>query len=149
MQAERDAEERANPMKALENRQIESKMEMDILDGLDEIKQKNLLFEEIDADLVLKSKLDEKLKLQRMQEEEEEIYVKSLFEGASDVKILRIKDPIEIEEELLLPKKNTAAVVKPATIDASIIGIKRKVETVVDIPIKKATLLSEIDYDSE
>ena len=51
---ERDEEERGDSMKALENRTLDSKIEMDIIEGLEEIKQLNARNAKIDADTLLK-----------------------------------------------------------------------------------------------
>ena len=54
LKAERNTSEENNPLKALENRTIEAKREMDILDALDEIRTKNARSERVDASVYKK-----------------------------------------------------------------------------------------------
>lgn len=87
---ERAAEEENNPMKALENRAVDSKREMDILDALDEIRTRNALNERVDAEALLDKLHARKLKdsgiddaelLEKLLEEEDEAYARAIFGG--------------------------------------------------------------------
>ncbi|RKO86572.1 CWC16 protein, partial [Blyttiomyces helicus] len=74
--AERAEAEENNPMKALENRTLDSKREMDILDALDEIRTRNARSERVDADAALGALManDEarRERARKWQEEEDE-----------------------------------------------------------------------------
>ncbi|GJJ12528.1 protein CWC16 [Clathrus columnatus] len=80
-------EEENNPMKALENRQIDSKREMDILDALQDIRDRNSRNERVGqnkaAELVGKLGLqeleDEETRQRRLEEEEDERLVREVF----------------------------------------------------------------------
>ena len=93
---ERSQEEENNPMKALENRTMDSKREMDILDALDEIRTKNAQNERVNADKVLDKLLSSKKNLAewvaRRQEEEDDAIAKAMFNTADGSKIKRILD---------------------------------------------------------
>ncbi|KAG5186032.1 CWC16 protein [Tribonema minus] len=54
--AARAAEDKNDPMKALENRTLDSKIEMDILDALDEIRAVNKRHERVDTAAILESR---------------------------------------------------------------------------------------------
>jgi hypothetical protein len=57
--AQRQEEEKGDAMKALENRTLDSKREMDILDALDEIKAINQRHAKVDTDKLLQQHADE------------------------------------------------------------------------------------------
>ncbi|GAB9473204.1 hypothetical protein Gpo141_00010360 [Globisporangium polare] len=74
---QREDEEKGDSMKALENRTLDSKREMDILDALDEIKAINQRHAKIDTDELLKQHADaqpgvkeRKLEMERQLEED-------------------------------------------------------------------------------
>ncbi|PWN46622.1 DUF572-domain-containing protein, partial [Violaceomyces palustris] len=97
---EREREEQ-DPMKKLEERTIDSRREMEILDKLQDIRTRNARMERIDSDLVLEA-IEEREKgkramnpeeLERLRaEEEDERMVKRYFGRAMDVQI-----PLEVE----------------------------------------------------
>lgn len=102
-------EEEANPMAALENRTVDSKREMDILDKLQEIRTRNARMERADAEKVLESissRVDvgdvdgvESLKDEerRRQEEEDEAEVRRVF-GKVHGEVLDIEiDGLDVE----------------------------------------------------
>lgn len=55
MKIKRQLEEENNPLKALENKAIDSKREIDIAEGLDEIRTVNARLEQVDTDALLDS----------------------------------------------------------------------------------------------
>ncbi|KXS09576.1 DUF572-domain-containing protein [Gonapodya prolifera JEL478] len=81
----RQQEEAHNPMKALENRTVDSKREMDILDALDEIRTRNAAQERVDSDQVLaeiaEKKQEAMMRLKMMEDEEIERMAKEAFSG--------------------------------------------------------------------
>jgi rubredoxin len=106
---EREQEEENNPMKALENRTMESKREMDILDALDEIRTKNAQIERVDAEVLLdkifKTKQAQKEKIARQQEDEDDAIAKAIFKSSDGENIRRIWEEEQGDEDgLILPK---------------------------------------------
>jgi len=72
MKAEREHEEKGDAMKALENRTLECKREMDILDGLEEIQDRNSRTVSVNIDeLLVQRKQDAISKLLQQQADEE------------------------------------------------------------------------------
>ena len=125
--AERAAEEENNPMKALENRAVDSKREMDILDALDEIRTRNAVNERVDAEALLDKLIERKKKesgeddeelLQQLLEEEDEAYAKSIFgsgpasgassttrpEGSGPTSVKRLAEEDGSDEEAVFKK---------------------------------------------
>ncbi|TPX33577.1 hypothetical protein SmJEL517_g03561 [Synchytrium microbalum] len=86
--ASRAQEEEYNPMKALENRTVDSKREMDILDALDEIQTRNARTERVDADAVLtklvKVNKASRVMTEQQQEEEDARIARMVFQGGVD-----------------------------------------------------------------
>jgi len=68
---QREEEEQGNAMKALENKTMDNKMEMDILDGLDEIRSLNARASKVDPMDIL-SHLQEQQKQEEIEFEDEE-----------------------------------------------------------------------------
>src|SRR4051812_26865814 len=79
----KEEEEENNPMKSLENRTLDSKREMDILDALDEIRTRNARNERVDADAALEKLSEEDREAVRwhltQEEDEDERIVQSIF----------------------------------------------------------------------
>ncbi|KAJ3204775.1 hypothetical protein HDU67_009308 [Dinochytrium kinnereticum] len=102
LKADREKEEENNPMKALENRTVDSKREMDILDALDEIRTKNAMNERIGVEdllgRILDSKQSELLDRVRKQEEEDDAIASAIFKSADGDLVRRIME--DEEEEL-------------------------------------------------
>jgi hypothetical protein len=106
----REDEEENNPMKALENRTMEAKREMDILDALDEIRTKNAMGERVDAQALLARihATDEEILTlhQRQQLEEDEKLAKSIFTDGDGDYVRRIieheYEDDEVEEEIVI-----------------------------------------------
>ncbi|ORX42500.1 DUF572-domain-containing protein [Piromyces finnis] len=107
---ERQQQEENNPMKALENRTLESKKEMDILDALDEIRTKNARTERIDIDEVndklLKRQQKTEEELLRIEEEEIDKIAKATFKTDDGDNVKRLSEDIdEIDIKSLLKDK--------------------------------------------
>ncbi|KAJ3054522.1 hypothetical protein HK097_001597 [Rhizophlyctis rosea] len=149
--AERAQAEENNPMKALENRTLDSKREMDILDALDEIRTRNARNERVDADSLLGKIIVEnalsKEEEKRRQEDEDDRVAKAIFQNVDGDNVRRLLDdeppPIEYdatpfgvlpnEDPLLgasaslgLPKTN---LIKPASAPLVQSTLKRKAES--------------------
>eukprot|EP01124_Arcella_intermedia_P006835 TRINITY_DN1412_c0_g1_i1.p1 TRINITY_DN1412_c0_g1~~TRINITY_DN1412_c0_g1_i1.p1 ORF type:complete len:296 (+),score=70.56 TRINITY_DN1412_c0_g1_i1:123-890(+) len=99
---QREEEEQGNAMKALENKTLDNKMEMDILDGLDEIRSLNAKASKVDPMQIL-----EHIQKQEEEEEpsvdEEEMNTLRLLEQSSDLPIKRLPD--EPDEPSRTPKE--------------------------------------------
>ena len=139
-------EEENNPMKALENRTIDSKREMDILDALHDIRARNARNERVgqSEDLIGRVGREEVVspedELRRREEEEDEMLVREVFskvsvpgaapseEGPSTSTVVTVKrkadsDDVEPDLKSLLPE-NTRAMV--SAMSASIQPAKKK-----------------------
>ena len=138
-------------MKALENRTLDSKREMDILDALDEIRTRNARNERVDADSLLGKIIVENAlsreEEKRMQEEEDERVAKAIFQNVDGDNVRRILDdePPSIEydatpfgllteEEPLLGPSGLLGLgktisLKPASASLSQSSLKRKPES--------------------
>ena len=88
MKIKRQLEEENNPLKALENKAIDSKREIDIAEGLDEIRSVNARLEHVDTDALL-------ISMQEKQKAEDEA-----TESAKKTKLMSL-DEKEIEDKLL------------------------------------------------
>lgn len=100
----KEEEEENNPMKALENRTMDSKREMDILDALDEIRTRNARNERVDADIVLERLSEEDKTTVQWQlskeDEEDEALTRSIFhttDGETVKRLLEDEEPDPIE----------------------------------------------------
>ncbi|KAI8843430.1 CWC16 protein [Chytriomyces cf. hyalinus JEL632] len=114
---EKEKEEENNPMKALENRTVDSKREMDILDALDEIRTKNAGNERVDVDAVLGRLQDsQRRKVERIlkqQEDEDEAMAKAVFQSGSDG--LFVRRLVEEEDEAGVSVSTLDVVPTPAS----------------------------------
>lgn len=97
IEKQREEEEKNDSMKALENRTLDNKLEMDVLDALDEIKAINKRHERVDTDKLLGSigvETTEKLALNKDGlTEEDEALVKSIQFGKKR-KLSNICEPV-------------------------------------------------------
>jgi len=118
MKLERQKQEENNPMKALENRTLESKKEMDILDALDEIRTKNARTERLNIDEVnekiLKKQRKTEEELIRMEEEEIEKIAKATFKNEDGDNVKRLSDDMNIKS-LLNQKYNITSTTNSST----------------------------------
>ena len=138
-----EEEEKNDAMKSLENRTLDSKIEMDMLDALDEIKAINQRHERVDTEVLLeKNHQDRKRQLQAAEEEDEKVIksinfkstgptnapqrslaeqvATSLSNSKSDLS-LRAESgtsTVIIKKRKLPPKGATTAVAKPASVAA-------------------------------
>ncbi|KAJ3222189.1 hypothetical protein HK099_002588 [Clydaea vesicula] len=131
LKREMELEENSNPMKALENRTLESKREMDILDGLDEIRTKNSALERTsDAQEILLNKLLKKKEQLAKLEEEEDAYIKNLFYSEDGGFVRRLPDEIDahalIKEKVIESKELTSTSLSTKRKAAETLGIRRK-----------------------
>ncbi|KAF0537691.1 DUF572-domain-containing protein [Gigaspora margarita] len=119
---QKELEEENNPMKALENRTIDSKREMDILDALDEIRTRNARNERVDSDALLDKLLESDQNTEKSEkekeEEEDEKLARSIFTTVDGDRVKRVIDEepelaqllSESAKSFVIPKfKNTSS----------------------------------------
>ncbi|CAH1756568.1 5267_t:CDS:2 [Entrophospora sp. SA101] len=113
---QKEKEEENNPMKALENRTMDSKREMDILDALDEIRTRNARNERVDANELLDKLVEEEEVTskteQEILEEQDEQLAKSIFNTDHTKKIINEEQHMknllsEARKSLILPTFGT------------------------------------------
>lgn len=95
MKSERDRDERGDAMKALENRTLECKREMDILDGLEEIVDRNSRTVGINIDeLLAQRKEDEGIRLaeKKREEEREDVEAALAFATSKNEAVIRLEN---------------------------------------------------------
>jgi len=143
-------EEENNPMKALENRTVDSKREMDILDALQDIRARNARNERTgqSVDLLARIKVqdiedEEKAEQQKLEEEDEKL-VQEVFSkvaipvsdssGTTVVTVKRKADDVEPSLESLLPD-STRAIIASASLQPA---VKKKKVNALGIKVKRA-----------
>lgn len=146
-------------MKALEDRTLDSKREMDIMDALDEIRTRNARSERVDVEDVLDrfSNEDKVIISSRMkiEEEEDEKQAKAIFESADGEQVRKLKeaepDAIQLVNKsaaaMEIPSFKPSAIIKKRknTAASPVVVVKKKKEE----PKKNAlSLLASYDDDS-
>jgi len=106
LNAELAIEEEANPMKALENRTMESKKEMEILESLDDIRTVNAKSDRLNPDEVLERIVNERKKNSLIQKSADELQdeetARLIFNNSNGESIKRALDEEEIDLVLKL-----------------------------------------------
>ncbi|NWZ17399.1 YJU2 factor, partial [Agelaius phoeniceus] len=95
MQKEREEEELNNPMKVLENRTKDSKLEMEILENLQELKELNQRQANVDFEAMLQQHKEVEEKQRRKEQEEDEQEMKAMLEQAQSRRLLVDSDSNE------------------------------------------------------
>lgn len=145
-------------MKALEDRTLDSKREMDIMDALDEIRTRNARSERVDVEDVLDrfNNEDQVIISSRikLEEEEDEKKAKAIFESADGEQVRKLKeaepDAIQLVNQssaaMEIPSFKPSAIIKKRKAAASpIVVVKKKKEE----PVRSAlSLLASYDDDS-
>ncbi|KAI4880628.1 hypothetical protein NFI96_021169 [Prochilodus magdalenae] len=98
IQREREEEELNNPMKVLENRTRDSKMEMEVLENLQELKELNQRQAQVDFESMLEQYKELEKRQKEKEQEEDERETKEMLERAL-VKRLRDSDSDSDQEE--------------------------------------------------
>uniref|UniRef100_A0A8C5TT48 Splicing factor YJU2 n=23 Tax=Passeriformes TaxID=9126 RepID=A0A8C5TT48_9PASS len=95
MQKEREEEELNNPMKVLENRTKDSKLEMEVLENLQELKELNQRQANVDFEAMLKQYKELEEEQRRKEQEEDEQEMKAMLEQAQNRRLLEDSDSDE------------------------------------------------------
>nr|XP_056723480.1 splicing factor YJU2 [Euleptes europaea] len=128
LQKEREDEELNNPMKVLENRTKDSKLEMEVLENLQELKELNQRQAQVDFESMLQQYKDYEEEQKRLAVEEDEREMKAMLEQAQARRLLEDSD--SDEESTRAPVKSLPTA-KPTDIlqeDAEPQAKKQKVE---------------------
>ncbi|XP_066192448.1 splicing factor YJU2 [Sylvia atricapilla] len=113
LQKEREEEELNNPMKVLENRTKDSKLEMEVLENLQELKELNQRQANVDFEAMLKQYKELEEEQRRKEQEEDEQEMKAMLEQAQNRRLLLDSDS---DEEPAKAHPNPAAQTKPTDI---------------------------------
>ncbi|EGC38174.1 hypothetical protein DICPUDRAFT_10189, partial [Dictyostelium purpureum] len=100
----KEQEEEQDAMKALENRTIESKKEMEMMDALEELKAMNARANEIDHEQLLEYNLQKQEEQERLQDEEDEKLVQSIFHNNNTSTIHSDSEDEEIHNNKTIKK---------------------------------------------
>ncbi|XP_039590313.1 splicing factor YJU2 isoform X2 [Passer montanus] len=113
MQKEREEEELNNPMKVLENRTKDSKLEMEVLENLQELKELNQRQANVDFEAMLKQHKELEEEQRRKEQEEDEQEMKAMLEQAQNRRLLVDSDS---DEEAAKARPNATGQAKPTDI---------------------------------
>jgi hypothetical protein len=105
-------------MKALENRTLDSKREMEIMDALDEIRTRNARSERVDVDEVMNrfSSEDQTIISERMhaEEAEDDEAAKQIFQSADGVQVRKLDESAKEPDAISLVNQSKAAAELPS-----------------------------------
>ncbi|XP_061211805.1 splicing factor YJU2 [Neopsephotus bourkii] len=113
MQKEREEEELNNPMKVLENRTKDSKLEMEVLENLQELKELNQRQANVDFEAMLKQYKELEAEQKRREQEEDEQEIREMLEQAQNRRLLVDSDS---DEEPAKPHVKPEARMNPTDI---------------------------------
>ncbi|XP_042692819.1 splicing factor YJU2 [Centrocercus urophasianus] len=113
IQKEREEEELNNPMKVLENRTKDSKLEMEVLENLQELKELNQRQANVDFEAMLQQYKEYEEEQKRREQEEDEQEMKAMLEQAQNRRLLPDSDS---DEEPAKPGTQPALKAKPTDV---------------------------------
>ncbi|EDL23429.1 mCG50067 [Mus musculus] len=125
VQKEREDEELNNPMKVLENRTKDSKLEMEVLANLQELKDLNQRQAHVDFEAMLQQHRLSQEQWRQQQEEEDELETAALLQEAHH---RRLPDDSDSEDEAPPSRLQAAARPSPTTSLHKVPKTKRKAE---------------------
>ncbi|XP_057565840.1 splicing factor YJU2 isoform X1 [Hippopotamus amphibius kiboko] len=126
VQKEREDEELNNPMKVLENRTKDSKLEMEVLENLQELKDLNQRQAHVDFEAMLRQHRLSEEEQQKQEQEEDEREMAALVEESRKRRLLEDSDS---EEDTAPPKPRPALRPNPTAILDEAPKAKRKAES--------------------
>ncbi|XP_072164608.1 splicing factor YJU2-like [Diadema setosum] len=152
-QAEEDAQ---NPMKVLENRTKDSKLEMEVMENLEELREMNMRKAVINYEEILRQGAELEAQRLREQEEEDEAEIRRIFgKGDEDgIIIKRLSDDEEGEEEATTsvnPPPASGAFKRPTDIlteDMPSPSLGAKKQKLMDAPSSSASTSSSTSKTS-
>ncbi|XP_031460513.1 splicing factor YJU2 isoform X1 [Phasianus colchicus] len=113
IQKEREEEELNNPMKVLENRTKDSKLEMEVLENLQELKELNQRQANVDFEAMLQQYKEYEEEQKRREQEEDEQEMKAMLEQAQNRRLLADSDS---DEEPAKPGTKPVVKAKPTDV---------------------------------
>jgi hypothetical protein len=149
-------------MKSLEDRTLDSKREMDIMDALDEIRTRNARSERVDVEEVLdRFSAEDKVIISsrmKLEEEEDERQAKAIFESADGEQVRKLKEAEpeaislvnQTKSAMEIPSFKPAAIIKKRKQPASSTGVvivKKKKEDEKPATNGALSLLSNYNDD--
>ncbi|XP_053435736.1 splicing factor YJU2 [Nycticebus coucang] len=126
VQKEREDEELNNPMKVLENRTKDSKLEMEVLENLQELKDLNQRQAHVDFEAMLRQHRLSEEERQKQEQEEDEQETAALLEEARKRRLLEDSDS---EDDAVPPPPRPALRPSPTAILDEAPKAKRRVES--------------------
>ncbi|XP_078524392.1 splicing factor YJU2 [Lissotriton helveticus] len=122
-QREREEEELNNPMKVLENRTKDSKLEMEVLENLQELKELNQRQATVDFESMLQKYKDYEEEMKRREKEEDETEMKTMMELSQKRRCLEDSDS---DEDIVRAPPKAATKSNPTDILSENPEIQRK-----------------------
>lgn len=99
MKIKRQLEEENNPLKALENKAIDSKREIDIAEGLDEIRTVNARLEQVDTDALIENIQKEQEKQQQQQQQKRLKTSADFDEKEAEDQLIKAAFTVKVKED--------------------------------------------------
>ncbi|XP_010226663.1 PREDICTED: coiled-coil domain-containing protein 94 [Tinamus guttatus] len=147
MQKEREDEELNNPMKVLENRTKDSKLEMEVLENLQELKELNQRQANVDFEAMLKQYKEYEEEQKRKEQEEDEQEMKAMLEQAQSRRLLldadAAQEPVTVHAKtkptVILQEEPQPQAKKPKTEswERSVGGLSSKAQLAGLVTVKK------------
>ncbi|KAM5238033.1 splicing factor YJU2 [Ctenodactylus gundi] len=143
VQKEREDEELNNPMKVLENRTKDSKLEMEVLENLQELKDLNQRQAHVDFEAMLRQHRLSAEELRRRQQEEDEREAAALLEEARRRRLLPDSDSEDeapappAPQEAAAPRRKVGGAGSGAQLSGLLVVKKTKRESEGGVPVAK------------
>ncbi|XP_072045204.1 splicing factor YJU2-like [Amphiura filiformis] len=106
---DKEEEEANNPMKVLENRTKDSKLEMEVIENLEELRELKSQHANVNYADILKQKAEEEEAMLQKQEEEDEAEIMKHFGKTQGVTIKRLVDTEEDEDQVEASPSNRSS----------------------------------------
>ncbi|XP_013421805.1 coiled-coil domain-containing protein 94-like [Lingula anatina] len=122
---QKEEEEANNPMKLLENRTKQSRNEMEMLENLEELREINSRKEKVDQNTMLELHAAYEEQLAKLQDEEDEKFIQSVFGKKDEGLVKRIHDSDDSDSEEVPVMKKFAVGDKPTDILAEDVNTEK------------------------